>query len=195
MSGRSGPRTSRPEPGGPPGAIRTARLDLTPLRPAFLEATVDGDLLAARTLLGADVPADWLDAADLAALRLRQLVAEPALQPWLLRAIVERETEGMIGFGGFHGPPGAPHLDEWLPGAAELGLTVFEQHRRRGFARETAVGLMDWATAEHGVRGFVVTVAPDNTASQALVAGLGFRRLGSWVDPDDGPEDVLGLEP
>ena len=176
-----------------PGRIRTPRLDLVVLTPRFLDATVDGDLTTARSLLGAEVPDEWLDEGDLARLRLQQLTSDPGIQPWLLRAMLLRGTTSMVGFIGFHGPPGMAHLDEWLPGAVEMGFTVFSAHRRRGYAREACTALMEWATDEHDVTDFVLTIAPENAASQALAAGLGFRRLGGWVDPDDGPEDILGL--
>ena len=187
--------TQRATDGGgdaPSAPIRSSRLDLIPMSRAFLEATVAGDLVTAGAVLGAEVPDVWLAATDLAALRLGQMT-DADLEPWLLRAIVARATGSMVGHIGFHGPPGMAHLDAWLPGAAEFGFTVFEDHRRLGYAREASVALMDWATDVHGVTDFVLTIAPGNTASQTLAAGLGFRRLGSWDDPDDGPEDILGL--
>jgi RimJ/RimL family protein N-acetyltransferase len=50
---------------------------------------------------------------------------------------------------------------------------------------------MRWATESHGVRTFVLSIRPDNIASQALAAKLGFRRIGLHVDDVDGVEDVL----
>ena len=99
----------------------------------------------------------------------------------------------MIGHIGFHGRPGDPALDPWCPGGAEFGYTVFEPERRRGFATEAARGLMDWATQEHAVRDFALTIAPTNTASLGVAQSLGFRRVGSHVDDVDGPEDVFVL--
>jgi RimJ/RimL family protein N-acetyltransferase len=37
----------------------------------------------------------------------------------------------------------------------------------------------------------VLSIRPDNTASQALAAGLGFVRIGSHIDDVDGLEDIL----
>jgi RimJ/RimL family protein N-acetyltransferase len=97
----------------------------------------------------------------------------------------------MVGHIGFHSAPGAPYLKEFSPTAGEFGYTVFPSFRRNGFAREASVGLMRWAQASHGVKVFVVSIAPDNLASQALAAHLGFRKIGSQLDEIDGIEDVL----
>ena len=50
---------------------------------------------------------------------------------------------------------------------------------------------MQWARDVHDVTSFVVTISPSNGPSLALVAGLGFVRVGAHVDEVDGPEDVL----
>ena len=77
------------------------------------------------------------------------------------------------------------------PGAAEFGYTVFPPYRRRGYAREASIALMDWARQTHGVTRFIVSIRPDNVASQALAASLGFVRIGSHLDEVDGLEDIL----
>lgn len=99
----------------------------------------------------------------------------------------------MVGHIGFHDKPGADYLREWNPGGVEYGFTIFPAHRRNGYAREASLALMQWARELHGVTGFVVTISPDNVASRALVAGLGFVRVGSHLDEVDGVEDVLVL--
>lgn len=174
--------------------LTTQRLDLIPMSPAFLRASLDGDLATAKNLLGASLPADWPDSPPLLSLRLFQLKADPSLEPWLLRAIVLRETCTMIGNIGFHTAPGPEYLEEHSPGAVEFGFGVDERYRRQGFAREASVAMMNWARESHGVRNFVLTISPDNTASQNLAAQLGFVRIGSHVDEIDGIEDILELK-
>jgi len=100
----------------------------------------------------------------------------------------------MVGHIGFHTLPGADYLNDWMPGAIEFGFAVSAPHRRRGYAEEAARALMRWADETHGIRKFVLTVAPTNLPSQSLAAKLGFVRIGSHVDDVDGPEDILGLE-
>ncbi len=172
--------------------IHSERLDLISMTPAFHRASLEPDLREAERLLELSLPADWPgDAADVVSLRLKQLESEPALQPWLLRAMTVRGTGVMIGYIGFHTAPGADYLRPFSPGAVEFGFTVFPPFRRQGYAREASTALIRWATQVHQVRNFVMTISPDNLASQALAAQLGFLRIGSHVDEVDGPEDVL----
>jgi GNAT superfamily N-acetyltransferase len=77
------------------------------------------------------------------------------------------------------------------PGAVEFGFTVFPSFRRQGYAREASLAMMRWARQTHGVIRFILSIRPDNTASQALAAQLGFVRIGSHIDEVDGLEDVL----
>lgn len=168
-------------------SIRTQRLDLVPLTPRLLGA----DRAQAAHLLGAYVPEEWVTAAPWTQRRLAQLHHDPSLQPWLPRAIVSRIESTMIGHIGFHDRPGAEYLAELSPGGVELGYTVFEDWRRQGYAIEAAEGLMDWARRVHGVTRFVVSISPSNRASLALASRLAFRRIGSHIDEEDGPEDIF----
>ena len=62
-----------------------------------------------------------------------------------------------------------------------------------GIALEASRGLIRWASTEHRVGSFVVSVSPQNTASLSLISKLGFRRVGSQIDEEDGPEDIFEL--
>ena len=133
--------------------IRTNRLALVPLSPAFLDALLDGRRAEAETALGLELPPDWPDGHDFGFLELRrnQARTDPSREEWLPRAIaLERR---MIGYIGFHGPPGVNGPQK--PCALEVGYTVFEPYRRRGYATEAVVAILRWAQAEHGVRLFV----------------------------------------
>jgi len=173
--------------------IHTERLDLVPMGSEFLRASLDGNLAEASALIGAALPSDWPSMPEILAMRLEQLEEDPGLEPWLLRAMVLRETRTMIGHIGFHTAPGPEYLEPWSPGAVEFGFSVSEEYRRRGYAREAARGMMRWAAGEHGVQAFVLTISPDNHPSQALAAGLGFRRIGVHVDEVDGIEEIFEL--
>lgn len=106
---------------------------------------------------------------------------------WLLRAITRREDRRMVGLINFHGPP-----DDL--GRAELGYTIFEDFRRRGYATEAANAMMSWAQATHGIDTFVVSVSPENEPSLLMAATLGFRRIGTQMDDVDGEEWVFELK-
>ena len=72
--------------------IHSDRLDLVPLCPAFLRAVLDQNIAEAERLLASSVPYGLLDSADVMALRLTQLEADPTFQPWSLRAMVSENV-------------------------------------------------------------------------------------------------------
>lgn len=118
--------------------------------------------------------------------RARQIAEDPASAPWLLRAMVRRDNREVVGYINFHGPSD----DE---GRAELGYTVFEEHRRRGYATEAMQAMMNWARQEHGVQRFLLSISPQNAPSLGLAAKLGFAQVGKQMDLEDGLEYVFAL--
>lgn len=149
----------------------------------LLDALVAGDRALVTELAPYAIP-DGFPAADdtLRFLRLRrdQLAKDPGRYPWSLRAIVLRAERRMIGFVNFHGAPGINDVS--APDALELGWSVFPDRRRNGYATETALALMDWATQVHGIRRFISATTPDNAASLRVHEKLGFARTGEVVD-------------
>lgn len=160
------------------------------MTPDFLRASINGNLAEAARILRVSLPVSWPDIVSIAKMRLTQLEDDPALLPWLLRAIILRDSGAMIGHIGFHTAPGPDYLLPWSPFALEFGLTVFAPERRQGYAREASLALMQWAHDRYGVADFIVSVARENVASRALVAGLGFHSVGTHLDEADGLEDL-----
>lgn len=173
--------------------IITERLRLVSMTPAFLQSTVAGNRPEAEALIGLSVPAEWFACASFAAFRLRQFEAGATSPPWLPRAVVLCSSGAMAGFVNFHTPPGPEYLRDLSPAGVEFGYTVFPEFRRQGIAWEATHALIDWAHRLHGVRAFVVSVSPANVASLSLTAKMGFRRIGSHLDEEDGPEDIFEL--
>lgn len=170
--------------------IETVRTTLVLAPREFHEAALAGRIAGAEEALGATVPKGWPDEDDrfLLEIRLVDLKEHPERAPWLLRAIVEDETQRMIGHVGFHGPP-----DD--AGLAEIGYTIFPDHRRKGFAEEAVRALFAWALEKEGVKGFRASVGPRNDPSLKMVAKLGFRQVGVQWDERDGQEMVFELHP
>ncbi len=171
--------------------IHSERLDLVPLTPAFLRAMLEHDPATAGAILQVSLPDGLLDSTDVIAWWLKLLEADPAYQPWSARAMVLRERRAMIGHIGFHTAPDAECLRPYAPGGVEFGFTVYPPFLRQGYAREASMALMHWAHQVHDVTRFVLSIRPDNIASQTLAAGLGFVRIGSHIDDVDGLEDIL----
>lgn len=163
------------------------------MTPEFLECTAQGRYADAREILGLEIPSLWFEHGPFAAVRLKQLSESVTSPPWLPRAIAFRDGKEMIGYIGFHTSPAPAYLKDLSPRGVEFGYEVFPAFRRQRVAWEASQGLMHWAHTHHGVKAFVVSVSPQNAISLALIAKLGFRRIGSHVDEDDGPEDIFEL--
>jgi ribosomal-protein-alanine N-acetyltransferase len=154
----------------------------------FMHASLEGNLARATELIGAVLPSAWPDrAARPMRYRLEQIEIDPAVQPWLIRAMVLREpVRSVVGHIGFHAAPDRR-------GAVEVGYTVDAAFRRRGYAFEAVQALFAWATREHGIHLFVASVSPDNAASLSLVHKLGFSQVATQCDDEDGEELVFEL--
>ena len=167
--------------------LRTPRVDLVPLPLPLLEALVAGDVSRALSLAPFPLDENTFEGDEyVLTLRRDQLRADPSELPWLYRAAVLRETGQVVARAGFHAPP-----DE--DGAVEIGYTVAPAWQRRRLATEIAGALLDWARQQGAVR-CLASTAPDNGASQAVLAKLGFVRTGEAWDDKDGVELVFALQ-
>jgi RimJ/RimL family protein N-acetyltransferase len=167
--------------------IRTERFELVSMSLPFMRALRSRDLERAAAEIGARIPEGLPDDLEhFLEFRIADLSADPSIQPWLGRAVVLDDQRGrrIIGTAGFHAPP-----DEH--GRVEIGYRVEAEHRRQGVATEVVRALFDWAHREHGVTRFRAATAPDNVASQAVLARFGFRKVGVQIDEYDGPEVVF----
>jgi RimJ/RimL family protein N-acetyltransferase len=153
------------------------------LSPETLAALIDGDLDAATKAAGTELSQYLIDEAWLWRIRLDQIRTDPAGAEWIARAAVVDGT-GVVGHGGFHGPPD----DE---GVVEVAYSVAPEHRRRGYAKAILRSLLERADADERVSAVRASIRPDNLASRATIAGFGFRKIGEQWDPEDGLEDVF----
>ena len=167
--------------------IETARLRLIPIPPEAIEDLLRGDRESADKAIGQALPPEFPTKDDLDGflpIQLQRMREAPGRRDWMARLITAHE-DGAIGHAGFHGPPE-------IIGRAEIGYTVFEPFRRRGYATEAAKALIDWAF-DQGQREVFASVAPDNAASLAVVRALGFIQVGTQVDEVDGLELVFAI--
>src|SRR5215212_324580 len=154
--------------------VESRRLELRCMGAPVLQALLAGERDVAARLLECDIPDDLpLDHMPLAR-RLDQLRRDSSVQPWLLRAMVDRVSGTLVGHIGFHSPPHPEYLATIAPDAVELGYTVHAPFRRRGYATEAVLALMRWAYSLHGQRCFFLWVSPQNLASTAMAQSLGF---------------------
>lgn len=174
--------------------IETSRLALRTVPPAALAALIAGDRVKASRLAGCDLNGFPDAELPIAAMRLNDLGADPDYLPWSLRAMALKPGLDFVGHCNFHSKPAADYLRELAPGAVELGYFVMPAFRRRGFAEEAALGMMDWAARRHGVGRFVISISPGNAPSVAMAGKLGFARIGSHLDEEDGYEDIFARD-
>jgi ribosomal-protein-alanine N-acetyltransferase len=101
--------------------------------------------------------------------------------PWMHGfAVILRESDQMIGMGGFKGPPDAD-------GVAEIAYGIAPAYEGRGYATEAADALARVASADPRVRLLRAHTLPQPNASNRILTKIGFTFAGEVVDPDDGP--------
>jgi [ribosomal protein S5]-alanine N-acetyltransferase len=118
--------------------------------------------------------------------RVAQVREDPSVNSWLIRIAVVRQTGAIVGLVNFHAPP-----DEH--GMVEIGYRVHPLFRRQGFAREMATTMWRFVAELPTVRTLRATVAPDNTASIAIMEHAGFTHVGEQEDPEDGTELIYEI--
>ena len=146
--------------------LRTDRLDLV------LEST---EAVLAR--IAAMPPADQAEVSPAWLARLRAL---PAPAPWSHGfRLVERSTGIEVGSCGYKGPPDAD-------GIIEIAYGVAPAHQRRGYAREAARALSDFALGPGGAVCVRAHTRRDHAASERVLLACGFTCVGEVIDPEDG---------
>jgi len=144
--------------------IQTARLELV------LESTeaVLARIASMSPADQAEVSPDWLA-------RIRTAAPSPWTHGFALR---ERAGDAVVGTCAYKGPPDAD-------GAVEIAYAVDPDHRGRGYAREAAAALVEFALGA-GARQVRAHTRPEHGASAHVLAACGFELVGEVVDPEDG---------
>ena len=168
--------------------ITTRRLALVPLEPAAIRALLAGNRGEAQRIVGLDLPDEFPTKGDLDGflpVQLHRMDQSPGRREWLARLMVADGGKQLVGHCGFHGPPE-------VIGRVEIGYTVFTAFRGRGFAKEAARALVEWAFGQ-GEREVFASVSPENAPSLAVVGALGFTQVGTQEDEVDGLELVFAV--
>lgn len=157
------------------------KIELALLPASVLEALSAGSIDRASAAFGRPLPPTFLDHETIWEYRIAQVREDPSVLRWLVRAVVDAETQEIVGHAGFHGPP-----DE--SGMVEIGYTIEPDFRRRGYARATVTALIDYARVEPEVTRVRASISPDNAASLATIRPFGFVQVGEQMDEIDGLE-------
>ena len=174
--------------------ILTNRLKLISLTTECLRAFQDGEHIQAGATGGFKVTPDCpLLGHSSIQRRLNMMNRDPQQHPWMYRAIVRKEDNVMVGHISFHHKAPDPDLLEYSDNAVELGYAIELGYRRNGYAKESALGMMDWAINQR-VHTFVLSISPVNIPSTRMAESMGFRKISERIDETDGLEYVYIAE-
>jgi len=163
-------------------ADESSTVELKLIPESALEALLAGSLAEASEIVGLELPEFYLTQGRHWRSRLRMIRTDPAVAPWLARAIYGRPAEAVVGRAGFHGPPDAE-------GVVEIGYAIAPEFRRRGYARAAVGELLTYAV-EHGAQTVRASVSAANVASLAVIRGNGFEHVAEqWTE--DGRELIF----
>lgn len=101
--------------------------------------------------------------------------------------VTEKGDDAALGTVGLHQPPQHPE--------PELGWTLFADAEGKGFAREAAEVVRDWAWARLGALSLVSYIAPGNGRSIALAERLGARLDRAAERPANAPDVLVYRHP
>ena len=93
-------------------------------------------------------------------------------------AMIERATNAAVGSAGFKGPA--------VDGMVEIAYGVDSEYRGRGYAKEAAAALVDFAFSNDDVRLVRAHTLPERNASTSVLTACGLAFLGEVMDPEDG---------
>jgi ribosomal-protein-alanine N-acetyltransferase len=164
-------------------SLETTRLSLIPCFPAHILTLIEDpeqfEQMAGfpaapglREMFASDeVSPEWL-----AALRVSE-----APDPWSHGFfLVHRGARAAIGSAGFKGPPDST-------GTVEIAYGVAPSFQGHGYATEAAAALVAFAYSTGLVKFVRAHTLPAHNASTRVLAKCGFRHVGDFDDPDDGP--------
>ena len=175
-------------------SIDTVRLSLVSMSMEFLRLMIERDYEAAGKMGGFSISDDYSLPIFRTERRLGMIEKVSDQHPWMYRSIVRKEDKRMIGHISFHHKAPDPDLLKYSDLAAELAYTIEPDYRRKGYARESAIAMMEWANQTHGVCDFFLSISPTNLPSLRLADSMNFRKIGERQDPLDGLEYFLRAE-
>lgn len=172
--------------------IESDRLILKPMSLPFLHMIIERNFAMAQKICGATIPPHcsmpdgvWLKR------RMAMIEQDDEQHKWMYRAVIRKEDNTMIGHISFHHKAPDPDLLDISDLAVELGYTINQDCRRKGFAKESAIAMMEWAHSEAKVRTFILTISPSNTPSLQMARSMNFKKIGERIDEFDGLEYTM----
>lgn len=94
---------------------------------------------------------------------------------WVQYAIENKETGKLIG-------DCAIKLDQYDTRIAEIGITISHLEQKKGFAKETLIGILSFLFDQKEIHRVVEIVDAENIASINLLKSIGFRQEGHFIE-------------
>jgi ribosomal-protein-alanine N-acetyltransferase len=151
--------------------IQTNRLKLLPFTVQICEETLSGEI-SCLTDLGIAPAKDWPDLETLDTLpriltNLNKVPSPSGFESWM---IIHKSTNVLIGDIGFKGTP-----NEY--GQIDLGYGIVQSETQKGYAKEAALGLIEWAFMQAEVKMITASCSKENFASQKILVFLNFKKV------------------
>jgi RimJ/RimL family protein N-acetyltransferase len=140
-----------------------------------VEALLAGDGVFTERF-GMPVAAGYLDFPEALA-RTRAELVNGMPSEWYSHLIIDADTNTLVGFGGYKGPP--------TDGEVEIGYSVAPSHQRRGHATAAAQLLIDQARAA-GVTRVCAYTLPEANASTRVLTRCGLTMTEVVEDAEEG---------
>jgi RimJ/RimL family protein N-acetyltransferase len=94
---------------------------------------------------------------------------------WVQYAIEDKTSQQLVG-------DCAVKLDLYDVRLAEIGITISHLYQKKGYAKETMTGLLNWLFETQHIHRVTEIVDAENTASICLLKSLNFRQEGHFVE-------------
>ena len=163
-------------------AIESLHLRLLPYSPDHLLALIDGPEQFRRSfgLRAAEGLRGFFVSEDVSPSYFAQLRDSNGVDPWFHGfAVIDRESDMVVGNAGFKGPPDAK-------GIVEIAYGIVPAFEGKGYATEAAGALISFAFSDPRVCIIRAHTLPTSNASMHVLTKNGFANIGEVVDPEDG---------
>ena len=152
--------------------IQTDRLKLLPFTIHICEEALSCST-SFLTDLGITPGYGWPDLETLDTLprilnNLNKVKYPSGFESWM---VLNKSTNTLIGDIGFKGLPNEH-------GEIDLGYGIIKSETQKGYAKEAASGLIEWAFKQTGIKAITANCSKENLASQQILTFLNFKKVG-----------------
>jgi len=158
--------------------IETQRLKLIAATADHFDAALKSHAKLAE-LLGVSLADDWQVFPESLSVGHKILTADTANMGWGTYFFVHRESNKLVGNGGFRRA-----VDE--NGMVEIGYAFSPEFHGQGLATEAAQGMIEYAFANPAVKMVDAHTLAEFNASTAVLQKCGMQKIGEMHDPEDG---------